>query len=1007
MRHLLTLSFLTLVLTANARQITPEEAQIAAQDFFNNSVAVQSHNTRTASIRVVNGTPSEEPAPYYIFNASDNNGFVIISGDDRTKKILGYSDHGSFDTDNIPPQLSALLDQFSLNLTNLPAAAGTDASWSAASSSSDPGVLLETANWGQGYPYNMQCPIIEGVQCPTGCVATAMAIVMKYHNWPESYNWNAMPNAPITSSNDELAKLMADIGLSVDMVYGANESSTDAESVRYSLVNDYSYSNSIQFVQPKYLETQILSSEDRFLALKSNLDRGLPCIISGESNSTGHMFIVDGYIGDQLHINWGWDGVENGYFSSDLIKWNKNEVLFLDIEKTNDKWAKVFIDSSFEYSGREGVGLNVRNKYIVAKEPIEFVVASFSAPLDFEGEVTLALTNQEGQIIELINSNDSWASSYIINQDERDRFAITNKHHRFYWDSKYHEFYFTKSATPGDKISVVAKEAGENEWKPVPGTITALNSVDAVNNIAKTAVLKYNEIDGVRFLTTPVLPDDKTVLIGQYIAIGAHSSIGIPELDLNGYQTFYICPASGIEPTTKEYYAEAKINVFGVDEMPVTVYMIPFSEMKTVKIELKENEAVTSKIETSECRSISDLTITGHLTIEDYCWVISNIRNLMKLDIENTDLDHITTTPIWIDELKLPHNLKHIQSYSFISNFPKLTYIVLPDGLELIHVNAFTGSCGTLNSIISKNEIPPLCEKDAFCEFCDREGIGTVRPILFVPTGSSEKYKNAVGWSEFHLIVETDMENLSLQEINYDGYKYFVIGEHARVMQYPCDTENLSFPQINLNNKFVSPLSIEFPLESRYEYEQSISIKNITIPGSIQTIGWGTLSSLPLLESLTINEGVKYIEYDACTDNHKLYKLEIPQSIMYIGSEAFGSNNSLRQIYYNATVPIEFDRDIFTRNGLTDVYDEATLYVTAEALPKIKTTMPWCLFNNIRVYDPASIERIESDGNGIDYSLSYGIFNLQGIQLSGDISSIPAGIYIIRQGRKVQKIVVK
>ncbi len=119
MRYFLSLSLLVLAFIANARQITSDEAQTVAQDFFNNSAFEQSRAPRAVRVRALNTAQSEENAPYYIFNASDNKGFVIISGDDRAKKILGYSDRGNFDISKMPPQLSALLSKYSEDLSAL------------------------------------------------------------------------------------------------------------------------------------------------------------------------------------------------------------------------------------------------------------------------------------------------------------------------------------------------------------------------------------------------------------------------------------------------------------------------------------------------------------------------------------------------------------------------------------------------------------------------------------------------------------------------------------------------------------------------------------------------------------------------------------------------------------------------------------------------------------------------------------------------------------------------
>lgn len=130
---------------------------------------------------------------YFVFNVPGNKGFVIVSGDDRTYPVLGQSDEGNFDPNNLPDNLRAMLAFYQSQITyaerkDLEASVNIQAEWGrylagnlrAASTK----VLLTTARWDQGDPYNRQTPIIDGYHAVTGCVATALAIVMRYHEYP-------------------------------------------------------------------------------------------------------------------------------------------------------------------------------------------------------------------------------------------------------------------------------------------------------------------------------------------------------------------------------------------------------------------------------------------------------------------------------------------------------------------------------------------------------------------------------------------------------------------------------------------------------------------------------------------------------------------------------------------------------------------------------------------------------------------------------------------------------
>ena len=130
-------------------------------------------------------------ADYFVFNVPGDGGFVIVAGDDRVRPVLGYSHSGSFDPDNLPENLRGMLAFYQEQITwaednAVEASPAISAEWSQYQSgtalrAAGNGVLLETANWGQGEPYNRMTP----ENAVTGCVATAMGIIMRYHEYPD------------------------------------------------------------------------------------------------------------------------------------------------------------------------------------------------------------------------------------------------------------------------------------------------------------------------------------------------------------------------------------------------------------------------------------------------------------------------------------------------------------------------------------------------------------------------------------------------------------------------------------------------------------------------------------------------------------------------------------------------------------------------------------------------------------------------------------------------------
>ncbi|MBO4722413.1 MAG: Spi family protease inhibitor, partial [Muribaculaceae bacterium] len=144
-------------------------------------------NIATAAPGMLRGKTTSQPA-LYVFNAQKDRGWVIVSGDDRTEQVLGYSDHGNYDPNKVPENMQAWLDQYVEEIALLDEGVITiDRSQSDVHPKAGSAVSpLLTSQWDQGAPFNLQCPKVGSNYCVTGCVATAMAQIMYYHKWPSS-----------------------------------------------------------------------------------------------------------------------------------------------------------------------------------------------------------------------------------------------------------------------------------------------------------------------------------------------------------------------------------------------------------------------------------------------------------------------------------------------------------------------------------------------------------------------------------------------------------------------------------------------------------------------------------------------------------------------------------------------------------------------------------------------------------------------------------------------------
>ena len=301
---------------------------------------------------------------YYIFNSTSPRGFVIVSGDDKVIPILGYSDLRSFDQDNVPAHVTAWLDGYKDQVkyaidNDLSSTDEISAEWQALSASSNNGVLLKSGNavspliettWDQSPYYNALCPYDNQYndRTVTGCVATAMAQVLKFWNYPPTgsgfhsynsnnygtlsadfgsttYQWSSMPNS-LNGDNDAVATLMYQCGVSVEMGYGVGSQGGSSAYVitsqspvthcsEYALKTYFGYPATLQGVErASYNDTQWVD------LMKTELDAGRPVIYAGFGSGGGHCFVCDGY--DQnnfFHFNWGWSGSYDGFFSINAL----------------------------------------------------------------------------------------------------------------------------------------------------------------------------------------------------------------------------------------------------------------------------------------------------------------------------------------------------------------------------------------------------------------------------------------------------------------------------------------------------------------------------------------------------------------------------------------------------------------------------------------------------------------------------------------------------------------
>ena len=328
-RFLLVTFCLTYVFTVFAGPVSEKQALEKALQFMPGKAF------RLSNVDARNAKSGNENSPYYIFNMGDNEGFVIVSGDDRTKAILGYSENGSLNGTNPPENVTAWLDYYADVISSLGNDSQGSTDYTATSVARSNIAPLIKSTWSQYSPYNDQC-VFDGTTCVTGCVATAMAQIINFHKYPskvaaidgytngytvpalpavtlswknmcDTYDWN---DTRTDAQNKAVATLMRYCGQSVEMSYGSNGSSAVTGYASVALVKYFGYNKSTHVIYRDGYSEEGWENE-----IYQELAASYPILYSGRTTTNfGHAFIVDGYKDGLYHVNWGWGGWCDGYF---------------------------------------------------------------------------------------------------------------------------------------------------------------------------------------------------------------------------------------------------------------------------------------------------------------------------------------------------------------------------------------------------------------------------------------------------------------------------------------------------------------------------------------------------------------------------------------------------------------------------------------------------------------------------------------------------------------------
>lgn len=479
--------------------------EIALRQAAQLGISMDETSSAKAKSKRVKSVSGEVPA-YYVFPNGEGKGFTVVSGDDRLPEVVGYSDKGTYDEENLPSNYVGFMKAYEEMVGQLDngdsraSASIAEAKALRSSGYQQPTVapLLGSIQWNQMTPYNKMCPMYNSTdRSVTGCVATAMAQVMMYYQYPktlqtdipayvshtnhlsipqinkgESYDWdNMLPQyasyEPLNYTDAQaaaVAKLLYHCGVACEMDYGPSSGANVTPAI---LSTYFGYDSDLM----QDLTRDAFTLAEWSQIMDKELSAKRPILYSGRSSGGGHEFVCDGTDGNGLyHINWGWGGYQDGYFDVTILNpdkggagsgsapdgYNQYCSMIVGIAPDNGKVDKPLVDVApvvMLGSGRSSLGFtkSTRNKVTDTFGVTTNNLLSNQSAKDFTGYFAYGIQQADG-----IYKPLSKSSSISIKHPEADGLTHNQNIESFMFDYAF----------PVGKTTLYGLYSTDgNEWK--------------------------------------------------------------------------------------------------------------------------------------------------------------------------------------------------------------------------------------------------------------------------------------------------------------------------------------------------------------------------------------------------------------------------------------------------------------------------------------------------------------------------------------------------------------
>ena len=952
MRNLFTASVFALLfigLPANAQKRSLAEAAKVATGFFHaEEVDAMQMKEEEGSRRLQKKAMDYTSDAYYMFRNKEDNRLVVISGDQRMQSILGYTDN-AIEDNMMPDGLAELLTTYKRQY----AALSPDCQTECKSNLNKGERLLKTPDWGQWAPFNLRTPL----SYPTGCAATAMSIVMRYHQWPvmgqgskthiwkdsvmtadfehTRYDWDNMPmsyDSYTTAQAEAVSLLMRHAGIAVEMYYAAESSGARQSLVPGALTQYFRYAAT----------TRLVSAADYDAAtwekmMRSEIDADRPVIYTGESTMGrgSHGFVLDGYRDNLFHFNFGWNGSGNGYFAISAFSSTRTAFEFANQQQAvigikplrEDNCAPLTLECEGKY---EGFYSDLTT--LTANTSVSIHLSSLTALRQWNGKLRWELCDAEGNVKEAFDSK-----TVSINGG----------------NSQPIDFSFAPSttATKGSYLRLMACENGKEKWTFVPNAKGQEVRMDAyerkvpvveIISDMENATLNDHNQGNVCFEGKPLLGSTYT----YNIAWKSSTVKNIVQQRFCG-EAYWQKSDKSVMLTADTLYVKAKAY-----ERSQLVQECQVNVVKPGQLEATLLKA------TPDADAVESLTITGSLDDNDLAY-LSTLQTLKKLNLENATIQQgLFGAPFKdfsrLETCELPRSLKQIGSETF-KECGSLKTISLPVSLQATGNDILSG-CQKMTDIYVRPSSPDCVATDAFRGLPNPQAV-----CIHVQQGLSDVFRSNAKWSMFSRITD-DLPALP-KRFACDGIEYRAI--------YQGDG---NFAEVTIPSGEMYSGAIVIPATVTYQDVEYV------VSGFDQTDGLSPFVGNPFITSLDLQlhvDTLRRMQFMGCT---QLASLSLPSTLRYIEDECFRNCPMLTQISLPASLEALGDNAFCGCQFLTDIYcyamvppagSEADNYPFAQCRPQnvmlhvpsgtenlYRTTGFWTRFSNVTDDLPADVTAI-------------------------------------------------